>query len=65
MKKLLLCVAVACTCLIPPPKNSEAALPCNSSYCCEYGDSARCMYYPGVWTTCGWYRTNINNSICP
>ena len=64
MRKLLLCLAVAGTCLIPSPRPSAAALPCGSVCCSWYGSpTAQCMYYAGVWTTCGWYWANV--AACP
>ena len=65
MKKLLLCLAVAGTCLIPAPQTTSAAIPCGSSCCLSFMNaSSACMYPATVWTTCGAYGT-LTHTSCP
>jgi hypothetical protein len=58
MRKLLLCLAVTATCLLPSPRSTVAANPCGT-YCCHPGPRppATSCVYDGALTTCDAYWT--------
>jgi hypothetical protein len=65
MRKLLLGLVVAGTCLLPSPRTTAAAIPCGSACCLSFlTASSACMYPATVWTTCAAYWA-LTHTSCP